>query len=173
MNTTLTYEDLLSQIERDIHFGALRYRNIADVEDLEQEARLLVWQAWERIIQTSNPVQYAKGVAHNAMVRVLARRQKSVKTESLEEYLCWQDSDGDTMQRDIVDIPNPKRLSSKTMRHRVLTALDGLGKQQRRAVMSFYRIENRQGRVSERHGTLVEYQNKYRGIVKLRKVMVG
>lgn len=172
MNTTpLTFETLLSQVERDIHFSALKYKHIADVEDLEQEVRLQIWQAWERIIGASSPVAYAKGVAHKAIIRSIARNQKSVKTESLEEYLGWQDDDGDTIQRDIPDTPNTKRLSSKAVRHRVLTALDRLSQKQRHAVMSFYRVEDRQGRVSERKGTRTEDQNRFRGMIKLHRVI--
>lgn len=170
MNTPLTYDTLLAEIERDLHFLSLKYKHLADVEDLKQEARLLIWQLWEKIVSTANPVQYAKGVGYNAMRKYV--RQRSVNTESLEAYLLWQDDGGQVVQRDIPDMPNPKRLSSKGTRHTILSALDRLSQKQRRAVMAFYRIEDRQGRVSEARKTRLEQQARYRGVARLHQVMI-
>lgn len=168
---TLDYETLLSQVESYIHFTASRYKHLADIEDLEQEARVQIWQAWQRINNADNPIGYTKGVVYSAIVRTVADKPRSVKAESLEAYLCWQEDDGEIIQRDIPALPNPKRLASKTVRHHVLSALDRLSQKQRRAVMAYYRIENRQGRVSERRKTRQEEQARHCGIVRLRKVL--
>lgn len=164
----MDYTAFIISLEQHIHKMALRYRGYADVEDLEQEVKLAIWQTWERVCTAENPVTYAIGIARKVFLRI-ASHKKSVSAESLEKYLTWYNSDGETYYRDIAIPENPKQLASKAMRRRILAALDTLPTRQRQSIMAFYRIENRSGYVANKDKSLDS--SRAPGMRKLRRLL--
>ena len=138
--TTLSCPALLERLQPQIHAYALRYRDCAEVEDLEQQARLAIWQNWQRIVLIDNPEAYAVTVAKHAMYH-LAMHEVSHAAMSLETVTTRRGKH-EAYQVELPESPAQKRLSSLAQRRRIFRALRKLTPHQRHAILAYYRIED-------------------------------
>ena len=146
-------EDLLPLIKHTAFSLASRvYTCFIDARDLEQEALITILETpgkfdASKATHEQSLHSYAMIRARGAMLNYVKRQLKGDVT-SLEDYLEIDTASG-SIQRDIAEVPVQKRFTPYRERRRILAAMRKLTTRQRLAVMSFYRIEDARGNVSE------------------------